>query len=150
MVGFRSSASMQINYLEVRSPLALQGMMSSFEGFWEGQTVKGLGLLAACPGWGFGKLAEAGASQAGASQATRGLWSTTAGGGRGPGRPRKKRLPCFTRRFLGYLILGRPDGFLASDLPGPPCAAAGCLACRTSARSLCSTALGSLSLGFRV
>ena len=25
-----------------------------------------------------------------------------------------------TRPFCPYLILGRPDGFLASDLPGPP------------------------------
>ena len=57
------------------------------------------------PGTSQAGASQAGASQAGASQAGRGL-------------PARGCDVLF--EGLGYLILGRPDGFLASDLPGPP------------------------------
>ena len=49
--------------------------------------------------------------------------TTTAGGGAPLGgalRDLTKGGCCVLPEGLGYLILGRPDGFLASDLPGPP------------------------------
>ena len=49
--------------------------------------------------------------------------TTTAGGGAPLGgalRDLTKGGCCVLPEGLGSLILGRPDGFLASDLPGPP------------------------------
>ena len=83
--------------------------------------------------------------------------NTTTGGGEAPlGEARKtsqKEVAMFCPK-----VWGRPDGFLASDLPGPPRRpqlppAGGLLAPElprlpASVRSPCSTAPGTLSLGF--
>ena len=90
-----------------------------------GRGLPGRGLLGAFQADGFQAQAEAGCpirgkllgclpGQALGSSGRR--WGSS---GRGPERPHKRRLLRFTEG-LGYLILGRPDGFLASDLPGPP------------------------------